>query len=234
MTLQPEQLYNAVAGRGALPQAMPTSVQPKTFAAGTGTLALLQPVAKNSSTGFWGPWNPTVTSEEWTIGTSGTVSGGSFTLTVNGETTAAIAWNASAASILAALVALGGIDPADVSVVGDMPSAVITFGGALAGQDITGSVDSGSITGGGSVTLLQEAGENPNGMNEIDGFVWYDEVTLNASGEVVGNVFMGGRILYSSIPAAVSGVYTENQLKAALRDGMRAKNIIIEGLDGVA
>lgn len=232
MALQTQQNYNDAGGRGPLPQVMPTSVQPKRFAAGTGTIVSLQPVAVNSATGNWAPWNPEVVSEEWSIGTTGTVSGGTFTITVNGETTAAIAFNATAATITAALLALGGLDAADFTVTGDMPSVTVNFGGRWAGSNITGSINSSSITGGGSVTLIQTNGANPNGLNIIRGFAWEDDIVLAAGGEVIGTVMLGGRLLFSSIPV-VSGLYTAEQLAAGLKTGtVRKDGFIIEGLQG--
>jgi hypothetical protein len=44
--------------------------------------------------------------------------GGSFKLTYTGQTTAAIKWNASAAEVLAALLALSNLDTGDVTVTG--------------------------------------------------------------------------------------------------------------------
>lgn len=59
---------------------------------------------------------------------------GTFTLTFSGQTTAAIAWNATAAEVQEALEALSNIAPADVVVTGQFPEFVVTFGGALTGN----------------------------------------------------------------------------------------------------
>lgn len=81
---------------------------------------------------------------------------GTFRLTLNGETTDAIAFNADAADIQAALLSLSGIESGDVSVTGtDMLTGdiTVTFGGNLAGTDITkmtvsddSSMDAGEIS----------------------------------------------------------------------------------------
>lgn len=85
----------------------------------------------------------------------GTVSGGTFTLTYDGQTTTAIAWNASAATIKAALDALSNLAPADTSLTGGaLPGTpvVVTFQGALAGANVSQlAVDNALITGGGSI-----------------------------------------------------------------------------------
>lgn len=82
--------------------------------------------------------------------------GGTFTLTVNGQTTAAIAFNATAAIVQAALEALSNVEVGDVVCVGSVDinlgqaNAVvtITWGGNLANQNITITFDGASLTGG--------------------------------------------------------------------------------------
>ena len=88
--------------------------------------------------------------------TGGAPTTGTFKLTLNGQTTAAIAYNATAADIQAALEALSGIEVGDVSVSGsDLPAGEITveFTGNLAGIDIAkmtvsddGSMDAGVVS----------------------------------------------------------------------------------------
>jgi hypothetical protein len=95
---------------------------------------------------------PAGTQEVNTLTATGTVTGGTFTLTYNSQVTAAIAWNATAATVQAALEALSNIAPGDVIVTGGpFPGAaiVITFGGTLNGLP-TGApitVQAGSLTG---------------------------------------------------------------------------------------
>ena len=88
--------------------------------------------------------------------TGGVPTTGTFRLTLNGETTGTIAYNASAADLQAALEALSGIEVGDVSVTGsDLPTGdiAIEFTGNLAGIDITkmtvsddSSMDAGIIS----------------------------------------------------------------------------------------
>jgi flagellar hook-associated protein 2 len=71
--------------------------------------------------------------------TGGVPTSGTFKLTFQGQTTAALAYNASAADIQSALEALTGIGPGDVMVTGsELPSGTLTieFAGNLAGTDI--------------------------------------------------------------------------------------------------
>jgi len=64
--------------------------------------------------------------------------GGDYTLTYEGQTTGAIAYNANAAAVQAALEALSNIDSGDVTVAGSLANGFsFTFGGNLAAQDIT-------------------------------------------------------------------------------------------------
>ena len=90
--------------------------------------------------------------EVQTLSKTGTPTAGTFTLTYSGQTTAAIAWNATAATIKAALEALSNIAVGDVSVSGGpLPNTavVITFKGALANTNVGALVvDSTSVTGG--------------------------------------------------------------------------------------
>jgi len=72
--------------------------------------------------------------------TGGTPTTGTFKLTLNGQTTGAIAYNATAADIQTALAALSGIEAGDVVITGtDLSTGdiTVTFGGNLAGLDIT-------------------------------------------------------------------------------------------------
>lgn len=84
-----------------------------------------------------------------TVTVSG-ATGGNFTLTFKSETTAAIAYNASAAAVESALEALSNLDPADVSVAGNSGGPwTITFGGQYANIDLDEvTVDATGLTGG--------------------------------------------------------------------------------------
>lgn len=69
-----------------------------------------------------------------------------------------------------------------------------------------------------------------NGTGTISGFVWPDDIVLDASDEVLGNVLLEGTVHFDDI--VVTGG-TEAQLKTALRDGPRALGLHIQGLDQV-
>lgn len=96
--------------------------------------------------------------------TGGTPTTGTFKLTLNGQTTEAIAYNASAADIQAALEALSGIEVGDVAVTGsDLPAGNITveFAGNLAGTDVTKmTVSDDSSMDAGVISIVETATGN--------------------------------------------------------------------------
>lgn len=119
---------------------------------------------------------------------SGTVSGGSCTLTYSAQTTGAIPYNATADNVYGALVALTNIGANDIVVSGGpWPSTAITveFTGTLAGTNVAAiTVDNTNITGGGTIvgSTTQSGGgtgttsiaELPAGPREID--IYMDDI----------------------------------------------------------
>lgn len=86
--------------------------------------------------------------EVQSIAITGVPTGGSYTLTFDGQTTAPIAYNANAAAIEAALVALSNLGATDVDVTGTGPY-VCTFGGSKAGVNVPQmTADDSGLTGG--------------------------------------------------------------------------------------
>lgn len=79
----------------------------------------------------------------WTLTYTGTVSGGTFTLTVDGDTTDAIAYNASNADIAAALNELDGVSGVKVS---GTTAKTLKFT-----EEVVFSAEDAAITGGGTV-----------------------------------------------------------------------------------
>lgn len=85
---------------------------------------------------------------------TGAPTGGTFTLTYAGQTTAAIPYNAAAAAVQTALEALSNIAPGDVTVTGAAGGPyTITFTGTLAGSDVTQITAAASFTGGTSPAI---------------------------------------------------------------------------------
>lgn len=84
-----------------------------------------------------------------TVTITGTPTGGTFTLTFSGATTSAIAYNASSATVLAALIALATIGTGNVTVSGSAGGPyTVTFVNDLAAADVNLLTATGSLTGG--------------------------------------------------------------------------------------
>lgn len=101
------------------------------------------------ASGLFGPYAGR-TSEAQTVTITGTPTGGTFTLTYEGGTTAGIAYNATAAAVRAALEALPGVSPGDVVVTGGPgpgTAYVVTFN-AGGGDVAQMTASAASLTGG--------------------------------------------------------------------------------------
>ena len=99
--------------------------------------------------------------EQQQITILGNVNGGTFTLTFDGQTTGAIAYNASAATVQTALEALSNIDAGDVTVTGSAGGPwTVDFGGQYANADVP------LMTGDGS-SLTKPAGSYSVGVKTI-------------------------------------------------------------------
>lgn len=98
------------------------------------------------------PAQPACFAEVQQVAITGTPTGGTFTLTFDGQTTGTIAYNAVASAVQTALLALSNIAPGDVTVTGGpLPGTpvVVSFGGAYDGTNVpqmTGSA--AGLTGG--------------------------------------------------------------------------------------
>ncbi len=102
--------------------------------------------------------------------TGGTPTTGTFKLTVNGQTTAAIAYNAGAAAIQSALEALSGVEPGDVLVTGsNLPAGTIAveFAGSLAGMNIAKmAVSDDSSMDAGVISIVETAEGNDGWIHQ--------------------------------------------------------------------
>lgn len=91
------------------------------------------------------------TDEVQTVTITGTPTGGTFTLTFDGQTTSSIAYNAAATAVQTALLALSNISPGDVTVGGGPGPGTpytVTFGGQYTSTDVPQMTATGSFTGG--------------------------------------------------------------------------------------
>lgn len=109
------------------------------------------------------------TSEVQTVTITGTPTGGDFTLTFDGETTAGIAYNAVASAVQSALEALSNLAPGEVTVSGgpgpDTPYTV-TFDDAI-GNVPQMTADGGGLTGGSSPNVTVTTGTPGSNLTAI-------------------------------------------------------------------
>lgn len=96
----------------------------------------------------------------------GAATAGTVVLTYDGSATAAIAFNATAATVQAALETLPNLSPGDVTVTGGpFPGVVtVTFGGALAGTDVAQITGVGTGLTGGAVAVATTTAGAPAGV----------------------------------------------------------------------
>jgi hypothetical protein len=170
------------------------------------------PLARITSSGKYGPYAGR-TSEVQTVTITGTPSGGTYTLTFDGETTAAIAYNATASAVQAALEALSNIEPGDVTTTGGPhpgTAVVVTFGGNYLGENVPQmTAASGSLTGGSTPTVTVTTGTgggsgSSDGTETLAGFLFcaVDAPTVNTT-DVGAALLEHGRVVAARLPIAV-------------------------------
>ncbi|MGH3926768.1 MAG: hypothetical protein ACRDTT_28550, partial [Pseudonocardiaceae bacterium] len=112
-------------------------------------------------------------SEVQTVTITGSPTGGTYTLTFGGQTTAGIAWNATSAAVRSALEALSNIAPGDVVTAGGPhPGAdvAVTFGGAYAGTDVAQMTASAAGLTGGTTPAVVVTTTTPGGSGDAIGY----------------------------------------------------------------
>lgn len=157
-----------------------------------------EPLARIASSGLYGPY--ALDSESASIAVDAT--GGTFTITVEGAATAAIAFNALPAVVQAAIELLPGITPGDVTVTGGPGVAgggtpyVITWGGRYAGLNAPNfTTGVGSLTGGAAtaaVTTTAGGGESPVGVGTGKGLLFSSVKVPNTA---VTTIDVGGALV---------------------------------------
>jgi PKD repeat protein/type 1 glutamine amidotransferase len=106
--------------------------------------------AGGGNSGGFAPFNAMLTNETQTVRTAG-ATGGTFTLTFQGQTTAPLAYNATAAQVQAALEALEAVGSGDVLASGgpaNVANVSVNFRGALSERDVAQlTADGSGLTG---------------------------------------------------------------------------------------
>jgi hypothetical protein len=109
------------------------------------------------------------TNEVQLVTVTGSPTGGTFTLSYAGQTTAGIAYNASAAAVQSALTALSTIGSGNVGVTGSAGGPyTVTFKGDLSGMDAAQLTASGaSLTGGTSPAVNAATSTTGNALGQF-------------------------------------------------------------------
>jgi hypothetical protein len=164
------------------------------------------PLGKVTASGLYAPYaGPTSETQAVTI--TGAPAGGTFTLTFSGQTTAAIAYNASAAVVQAALEALSNIAPGDVAVTGNAGGPyTVVFAGAYLSDDVAQMTATSSLTGGTSpaVTVTTStaggAATASDGTQVLHGFL-VDHLYFNpGSTKAAGALLWRGEVFAAKLP----------------------------------
>lgn len=174
--------------------------------------------------GLYTPSGGTATNEIQTLTISGTPTGGTYTLTFttpdgDEQTTAAIAYNANAAAIEAALEALSNLVPADVAVTGSGPFS-ITFSGAYAQTNVPQMTATASLTGGTApAATVTTATGGVAGLDTGVGLLFDDvKFTVGAtSGRIAASLIIDGAIYETKLPLASSASNTPGKVDAAFK-----------------
>lgn len=168
-----------------------------------------EPLARIGSSGLYAPY--VLDSESVSLAIDATA--GTFTLSVQGQTTAAIAFNATAQAVQDALELLAAIDPGDIVVTGGPGNAghttpyVLTWSGKYAGLDAPPITASGaSLTGGAATavpTTTAGGGESPVGVGTGKGLLLASVKVpnvLNTAIDVGAALLVHGFVKVSKMP----------------------------------
>ncbi|MET7713670.1 hypothetical protein [Streptomyces sp. NPDC005407] len=166
------------------------------------------PLGKNTTTGLYEPY-AALTNEVQTLTVTGAPDGGTFTITWSGQTTGAIAYNATAAQVQTALEALSNIAPGDVVVTGAAGGPwTLTWGGTQLGEDVAAPTTTESFTGGTTPDITVAtvtaggAATASDGTEVFAGFL-FTEVSYNpASVKAAAPLMVHGQIDVAKLPVA--------------------------------
>lgn len=166
------------------------------------------PLGEVTATGLFAPY-AAVTNEVQTLTVTGGPTGGTFTVTFDSQTTAAIAYNATAAVVQAALEGLSNVNPGDVAVTGDAggPYAV-TFGGQYLGENVASLTTTESFTGGTTpditvaTTTAGGSATATDGTQVFAGFLFTEVAFHPGSVKVAAPLMVHGQIDVAKLPVA--------------------------------
>jgi hypothetical protein len=168
------------------------------------------PLGKITASGKYGPYGASP-SEVQTLTVDGNA--GTYKITFDGEQTAAIAFNATAAAVQAALEALSNVNPGDVVVTGGVGAAgggtpyTLTFGGRYLGQNVPAiTAQDVDLAGGGDAltvaTLVAGGGAVSDGRETLVGFLFSSTaVRTDADIDVAAPLLVHGKVREANLPA---------------------------------
>ncbi|MEU8682989.1 hypothetical protein [Streptomyces sp. NPDC048611] len=166
------------------------------------------PLGKNATSGLYEPY-AAVTNEVQTVTVTGGPTGGTFTLTYSGQTTAAIAYNATAAAVQTALVALSNVNAGDITVTGNAGGPyTLTFGGQYLGDNVAQLTATASLTGGstpGVTVATTTAGGTAtasDGTQKFAGFLFTEVSFYPGSTKAAAPLMVHGQIDVAKLPVA--------------------------------
>lgn len=166
------------------------------------------PLGKLTASGLYAPYNA-VTNEIQTLTVTGAPTGGTFTITWSGQTTAAIAYNATAAAVQSTLEALSNIAPGDVVVTGAPGGPwTLTWGGTQLGEDVAAPTTTESFTGGTTpditiaTTTAGGAAATADGADVFAGFLFTEVSFYPGATKAAAPLMVHGQVDASKLPVA--------------------------------
>lgn len=163
-----------------------------------------QPLGKITVSGKYGPYGGRA-NEVQTINL-GAATAGTITVGVEGETSAAIAFNATAAAVQAVVDALSNVDPGDIVVTGGpLPGTLtFTFAKRYAGLNVAQvAVTPTALTGGVVTVATATTGGSAvsDGRESFVGFLFTAQHV--GAGDVVAPLLDHGRVIEAKLPVAI-------------------------------
>ncbi len=166
------------------------------------------PLGKLSASGLYAPY-AAVTNEIQTLTVTGAPTGGTFTITWSGQTTTALAYNATAAQVQAALEALSNIAPGDVVVTGNAGGPwTLTWGGTQLGENVAAPTTTETFTGGTTpdITIATTTGGDTatatDGSQIFAGFLFTEVSFYPGSTKAAAPLMVHGQIDVAKLPVA--------------------------------
>jgi hypothetical protein len=157
------------------------------------------PLGRLTTNGLYVPYSGP-RSEVQTVTITGTPTGGTYTLTFSGQTTAGIPYNATAAQVKAALEALSNIGAGEVAVAGGPhpgTAVVVTFGGQYLGDDVAQMTASAAgLTGGTSPAVTVTTSTAGGGASATDGSEVFHGFLATESMFAPGSTKTSGALLW--------------------------------------